>query len=837
MKTNFLRKSAIAVLTLTTASFYFAQEQEESTGKDIEEVVIVGGVTDIAKDRKTPVAVSTLKEAAIVEKLGNQEFPEILNSTPSVYTTKSGGGFGDSRINIRGFSQENIAVMVNGMPVNDMESTKVYWSNWAGVSDVTSAMQVQRGLGASKLAIASVGGTINIITRAADKKKGGTVSIGIGNDGYKKALFAYNTGKNEKGWSSSFLMSRTSGAMYADGTSFEGYNYYLAVGYQPNKKHDFQIMVTGAPQKHDQRGVQVTIADYIKYGHGGIPNRKYNSMLGYLNGKEYVWSENYYHKPVAMFNWDWNINTKSKLATVVYASWGRGGGSGSNSPVKGSSLETYSNLQTGLLDYDAMYAANAASPTSPKILRRVSTNDHNWYGFLTNFTHKFNSNLQLSVGLDGRYYKGYHMMAVSDYLGATSYTDGGNKNVGNRVVTTSHTIGIPYFSKINAEPISYNNDGEILWGGLFGQLEYSNDKVSAFVQGSVSSQGYQRIDHFLKPGTLAVVGDPSSAMDTKTGFKYKTGFNVKAGINTNIDEHNNVFANIGYYEKQPVFGSVYPSNKNYLNPNLTNEKIFGMEIGYSFRSSSFSANLNLYRTSWKDRYLSVRNSFDEYVVSATGVVGTGKKINGSANILGITQIHMGVEFDAEYKVANYLSLTGMISLGDWKYSGNASGTYLQDTSELIIGADGKPIEAKTLYLSGVKVGDAAQFTTSAGLKLTPVKGLSISADWRYLDRLYSAVDAGKFEKPGHQGSLRLPSYNLLDVGLSYKLGIGNGQSFTFRGSIYNVLDTIYIAESRTNIHATEQDVINGNTYKGLHKNNQVYFGYGRTWSASLIFQF
>ena len=162
MKTNFLRKSAIAVLTLTTASFYFAQEQEESTGKDIEEVVIVGGVTDIAKDRKTPVAVSTLKEAAIVEKLGNQEFPEILNSTPSVYTTKSGGGFGDSRINIRGFSQENIAVMVNGMPVNDMESTKVYWSNWAGVSDVTSAMQVQRGLGASKLAIASVGGTINI---------------------------------------------------------------------------------------------------------------------------------------------------------------------------------------------------------------------------------------------------------------------------------------------------------------------------------------------------------------------------------------------------------------------------------------------------------------------------------------------------------------------------------------------------------------------------------------------------------------------------------------------------------------------------------------------------
>ena len=37
--------------------------------------------------------------------------------------------------------------MINGVPVNDMENGRVYWSNWAGLSDVTSSMQVQRGLG------------------------------------------------------------------------------------------------------------------------------------------------------------------------------------------------------------------------------------------------------------------------------------------------------------------------------------------------------------------------------------------------------------------------------------------------------------------------------------------------------------------------------------------------------------------------------------------------------------------------------------------------------------------------------------------------------------------
>ena len=238
MKINYLGKSRLSVvIVLSAASVAFAQKTRDSiNSKDIEQVVLTG-VADIAKDRKTPVAVSTIKEAQIVEKLGNQEFPEVLNTTPSVYATKSGGGFGDSKINIRGFAQENVAVMINGVPVNDMENGAVYWSNWAGLSDVTSAMQVQRGLGSSKLAIASVGGTINVLTRAADKKREGNVMFGLGNAGYNKLLFSYNTGKGTTGWSSSFLMSRTAGSMYADGTEFEGYNYYWAIGYQ-NGKHD-----------------------------------------------------------------------------------------------------------------------------------------------------------------------------------------------------------------------------------------------------------------------------------------------------------------------------------------------------------------------------------------------------------------------------------------------------------------------------------------------------------------------------------------------------------------------------------------------------------------------
>ena len=144
----------------------------ESDAVGLEEVVVFASV---AIDRKTPVPVSNIKPEGIETQLGMQEYPEILKSTPGVYATKQGGAFGDSRINIRGFNSRYSAVMINGVPVNDMENGWVYWSNWAGLSDVTRTMQVQRGLGAARIAIPSVGGTINVLTKTTDAERGGQV--------------------------------------------------------------------------------------------------------------------------------------------------------------------------------------------------------------------------------------------------------------------------------------------------------------------------------------------------------------------------------------------------------------------------------------------------------------------------------------------------------------------------------------------------------------------------------------------------------------------------------------------------------------------------------------
>lgn len=135
---------------------YAAKEQTVQLNGDsyalrlkLESLVMEAAVVaaDLAIDRKTPVAFTNVLPAQIQEELAGRDLPLILNSTPGVYATQQGGGDGDARVTIRGFDQTNLAVMVDGVPMNDMENGWVYWSNWAGLDLVVRTTQVQRGIG------------------------------------------------------------------------------------------------------------------------------------------------------------------------------------------------------------------------------------------------------------------------------------------------------------------------------------------------------------------------------------------------------------------------------------------------------------------------------------------------------------------------------------------------------------------------------------------------------------------------------------------------------------------------------------------------------------------
>jgi hypothetical protein len=84
--------------------------------------------------------------------------------------------------------------MINGIPVNDMENGWVYWSNWDGVADVTTSIQLQKGLSAQNLATPSIGGSMNVITDAAKKERGGSFKQEVGAWGFLKSTLSYHSG-------------------------------------------------------------------------------------------------------------------------------------------------------------------------------------------------------------------------------------------------------------------------------------------------------------------------------------------------------------------------------------------------------------------------------------------------------------------------------------------------------------------------------------------------------------------------------------------------------------------------------------------------------------------
>ena len=818
-----------------------------TTDNSLEEVIVVSsGVIDIAKERETPVAVSTISPREISLKVGNQEFPEIMNQTPGVYATKTSGGYGDSRISLRGFDQRNTSFLINGQPVNDMENGWVYWSNWQGLTDVASGIQIQRGLGASRLAVPSVGGTVSIFTKSAEKAQGGAFTQMVGNDSYFKSTFAYNTGVNEKGWSSSYLLTRWSGDGYVNGTQGEGYTYFFAVGYNPiDSNHEFNFSFLGAGQWHHQRSTWVSIRDYEYFGESGIDQR-WNSDNGYLDGKEYNIRRNFYNKPLATFNWDWNISDDVTLATSLYGSWGRGGGTGSRGnnfrnadidmfPFNIDLYEHYVNRDrgtrypNGYINYDKVVEVNQAT-TGPYtgsisayegmkigsngfrndgvnravMIRRASMNSHDWFGGISSLDIT-KDNFRYSIGIDLRKYTGYHYRSLVDLLGLDGYYSTGNKNSAGQIITNSISPDPFKNTGIRDPKIDYYNIGYVGWQGVNGLIEYNDqNKITAVLQAGLSNQSFQREDFFDQPDL------------PKSTKKNLEGGYIKGGANYNIDSKSNVFFNAGYISRQPNFDAVFPNFANIVNPDLQNEEITSFELGYGFRGNKLSADINLYSTKWGNRFVS------------RGILIDGG-VEGTAQFNNVNELHNGIEAEIKYRPLDNLRLRGMLSIGDWKYTEDFTSTVFDDNNQQI--GEG------TLYTKDAKIGDAAQFTAFFEADYKIIESLSVDLGWRLVDGLYAAysiVDSD-FLEPDNQGALKLPSYGLVDLGSTYRFNI-LGTDASMRLNINNLFNTVYISESNSNIHTNSSNAL-GETWKGIDKANSVWFGFGTTWNFTFRIEF
>ena len=202
---------------------------------------------------------------------------------------------------------------------------------------------------------------------------------------------------------------------------------------------------------------------------------------------------------------------------------------------------------------------------------------------------------------------------------------------------------------------------------------------------------------------------------------------------------------------------------------------------------------------------------------------------------GISQTHKGLEAEINVNLSDKISLSGMVSLGDWVYTNNinsrstildAFGNFTADSSDSV----------KILYAKGLKVGDAAQHTYSLTLKFKPFKNLSINTTYYVADQLYAPYniwDPQYYEEGGQV--TKLPIYGIARIGVYYKRKI-NDKFLSLKFNINNLFNTLYLAELNTN---TLDE--NNNLYRPdqpeFYTKNKGYFGFGRTWNFGVKLSF
>ncbi|MDE5658343.1 MAG: TonB-dependent receptor, partial [Muribaculaceae bacterium] len=598
----------------------------------------------------------------------------------------------------------------------------------------------------------------------------------------------------------------------------------------------------GSPQVHYKRSSQdglsienwQKVADYMD----GESMYRYNPTFGYdLDGQVRSSNKNVYHKPQISLNHIWQIDHKSSLSSAVYVSLASGYGSSGQGrgTYKGQSLSNTSwygasngNLNTlfrrddGTFDYAAIQEMNMESETGSNMIMSKSINSHKWFGLVSTYKNELiEKKLNLTAGIDVRYYIGKHTNEITDLYNGEYFMDDSSRKGVNPANNAAAADPNWKYQKLGVGDVVYRDyDGYTVQEGGFAQLEYTTlkDKLTMVLAGSLNNTTYWRVDRLY--------------YDKEHGTSEKPNFvagSVKGGANYNIDKHNNVYFNGGYLTRAPFFAKgvfAAQATSNAINPNPVNEKCGSIELGYEFHSPVFTATFNAYYTKWMDK-----------TTTRSSTMNDGQRYY--LNMSGVDARHMGLEFNLKYRPTQWLDIDAMLSLGDWNWDSNAKGYYYNELGQPLANTSGKLASGvlaedhawSILNQKGRKVGGSAQTTGAIGLTVKPFKGMRIGADWTFSARNYSDYtvsdnDLIPFREVNVADPWQIPWGNQLDMSASYKFDMAGFEATIF-GNVNNLFNYNYVVDAYT---ASGSRGTWDNAYR-------VFYSFGRTYSLRLKIAF
>lgn len=753
---------------------------------NLEEIILSAS---FIRERQSPLRLSTVDRSAIEKKGIGQTYPEIIKNIPGIYATSESGSYGDAKINIRGFKQENISVLLNGIPISGLVTGNMFWNNWLGLTDATHSIQVQKGIGASMLSDNSVGGTINIITKTTEKEAAASAGYYITDYGQMKSFVALNSGELKGGWSLSAMASYAWGKSYADATDVNSWAYMFNAGKRINNHHSLLFTALGSPERHQQRSARLSATEVETYG------RTYNKNWGYLNGEARNLSENFYHKPYLTLHHFYNSGKAIEISNAIYLSTGHGGGRWSES--KGKRILDY--RRDGLIDWDSVVADNLSTagtiPSGPgyegaaeNSARNIQSDylaGHTQTGFKSNISYKISPELTLQGGVHYQYYSTWEKEIITDLLGGNYwYEDYANNSLAGEAGRNPIKVEGDYIRTDNGKTINHLT--------LYSTINYKtpNWDIRAGVSGMGSAN--QRWDRY------------NYIIDPKSDIASAAGYSIKGGALRKITPGLSAYLNAALYSRVPYNDLFFAAGNNNITDDIKNEKNLLTEAGFRFLFQRGSVEVTGYYAKWKNKSI-MSNPYKQ-----------PDNTNLRYLIRGLDAVHYGTEIEATFRPSRILQLDAFASFGNWRWKNDVSANIYDDYSGLVK-------DVVNVYSNGLPVGDSPQTQLALTASVKIYKGLEVNADWRFNSRMYADFDPKERQNPNDRASsYRIPDYHLFNMG-----AIWNLKTFKYRTAIYfnlnNIFDTLYIERGRDGFDHS------ATSFRG-------FWGFGRNFSAGVRFE-
>lgn len=711
-----------------------------------------------AREGHTPIAFTKINAEKIALTLGDRPLPEIMSFSPGIYASRDGGGSGDATLSIRGFQQENLAVLLNGIPINGAENGLVYWNNWMGLTEIARSIEFQRGIGASKTAQNSVGGTVNIITTGPGTECGGVFAHQLTSYGNTRTSLAYHFATPAKGWSVSLMGSRTRGPGYVDGTYVDGWAYFVSLGKQLGPRQRLLITALGGPERHGQRNFKLSFAEIERYGH------KYNKEWGPDNGKMNNASENFYHKPHLGITHYLQQNNKTLVINTLYFSPGWGGGKWNDSYQYGPGVFSFRNA-AGQIDWDAIYLYNASNRDTAtladgtkvagfsKVVQTHFLASHIWAGALSTLETDLGKGFRLTSGLHYRYFRSTLRQEVANLLGGKFYID-------DYSWSAIGPAGRPQI-RMPGDNIKLYNGAILNTLSAFSQVDKQFGQINAFVAASVSGQSYRRRDVYNQPD------NPLSEVVMRQGYDFK------GGINYRPSNMSNIFFNLAHFNRLPYYKFVFGNFNNTPVHNVSNEKVNTAEAGFRWSGNHTLLNFSAYYTLWKD----VSFLTQEYIQLENNA-------QTRAMVSGLDALHQGIETDFSYQPLKSVRLSMIAGIGKWKW--------IKDVEARLFNERDEVVDTVNVYANGLFVGGSPQLQVGFQFEAKIFSIMDLSWRTMYYDKHYAAFDpAGRQNINDRQQAYRIPANSVSDVHVSMPIQIV-GKESTLYLNVNNVFDRIYI---------------------------------------------